>query len=217
MVPTAVRAVTAAEALNGVTNALLTLLINDGYPLLFATVLVSALGAPLPASVLLLAAGAFAAAGELNMLIVVPIAVTAAVAGDCAVYLIARTGGERALQRLGPRIGIAPERVTAIGARIGNWMWGAIVMTRWLLTPAAVPVDIVAGLAAYSVHGFIAGSVAGEALWVVLYTGAGFLLGGDWTQVLGLLRAGAGLLSGVAIVIGTISLAVKLGWFRRTS
>src|SRR5947209_5206057 len=64
-----------------------------GYPALWLIVFVAAAGAPISGSLLLFAAGAFAALGDLNMVILFPVALSAAVMGDNLGYFIGRRVG----------------------------------------------------------------------------------------------------------------------------
>ena len=77
-------------------NRLLTLLLLNGYPVLFGVVLVGSVGVPIPTDLFVLAAGGFAAQGELAVGPVAALTFAAAVGGDCAVYLVARALGEAA-------------------------------------------------------------------------------------------------------------------------
>ena len=66
-----------------------------GYPALWLIVFVAAVGVPVSGSLLLFAAGAFAALGDLNIFILFPVALSAAVMGDNLGYFIGRRVGER--------------------------------------------------------------------------------------------------------------------------
>lgn len=78
-------------------NAVLPLLVSwiqqFGYPALWLSIFVAAIGIPLPISFVLLAAGAFAALGDFNVFLLGGIALTAAVCGDSVGYLIGHLVG----------------------------------------------------------------------------------------------------------------------------
>src|SRR5256885_11802301 len=61
-------------------------LIRHGYTVLFVWVLAEQLGLPLPATPLLLAAGALAGAGEMNLALAIGLAVLASLLGDVSWY-----------------------------------------------------------------------------------------------------------------------------------
>ena len=68
-------------------------LIEHGYLILFAWVLLDQAGLPLPSAPLLLAAGALSGLGELNIAWVLVIAVAAALPGHLLLYEIGRRRG----------------------------------------------------------------------------------------------------------------------------
>lgn len=181
------------------TDQLLTWMLLYGYPVLFGVVLIGALGVPVPANLTLLAAGGFVAQGELELLPVVGLVFAAAVIGDCALYGVALLGGERLVHRHGSRIGLGPERLAAARARTGGWMSLSVFMTRWLLTPLAVPTAVVAGLSRHHAAAFVASVAAGELLWVGLYVGLGYFFGESWPSILDWVQDSAGLVAGIGL------------------
>jgi membrane-associated protein len=80
---------------------LITWMQQYGYPALWLTIFVAAIGVPLPISFMLLAAGAFAALGDFNVFLLGAIAVTASTGGDQIGYLLGRFVGTRLLAWLG--------------------------------------------------------------------------------------------------------------------
>jgi membrane-associated protein len=195
------------------TDQLLTWMLLYGYPVLFGVVLIGALGVPVPANLTLLAAGGFVAQGELELLPVVGMVFAAAVLGDCVVYGVAGLGGERLVERHGPRIGLGPERLAAARARIGGWMSLSVFVTRWLLTPLAVPTAVVAGLSRHHVVAFVASVAAGELLWTALYVGLGYFFGESWPSILDWVQDSAGLVAGIGLAAVAGGLLV---WLLRT-
>jgi membrane protein DedA with SNARE-associated domain len=190
-------------------DALLTALLVYGYPVLFAAVLVGALGVPVPAGVLILAAGGLAADGELELPLVLGLALAAAVLGDLGSFALARALGHAALARHGWRVGLGPATLAAARRRAGAWTGRSVFLTRWLATPVALPTTVVAAVAGYPVRSFAAMSVAGEAIWVGGYGGAGYLLGGAWPALVDAAADAAGLGAGVALLtVGAVGAAL---------
>jgi membrane-associated protein len=145
-----------------------------GLPVLFVVVLVAAVGLPLPATLLLLAAGAFVAQGELNLWCVVGLATCAAVAGDHVGYSIGRWGSQRLIERLS-RWGGGIERVQQAEHAARRWGGIGIFLSRWLMTPLGPVINVTSGIARYPWPAFFCFDVAGEALWVGLYVTLGRL------------------------------------------
>jgi len=83
-------------------------LIQHGYALLFAAVLVDQIGVPIPAVPVLLAAGALAGAGELTFALALAAATAGAVAGDLAWYELGRRRGMKVVRVL-CRISLEPD------------------------------------------------------------------------------------------------------------
>ena len=77
------------------------------YPVAALTVLIGALGVPLPTTIVVLGAGAITADGDPNPMGLFGIVLVAAVSGDMASYGIARWAGHVAVRRFGTRIGYA--------------------------------------------------------------------------------------------------------------
>ncbi len=71
-----------------------------GYPVLWGSIVVAALGVPLPTSLILLAMGALAARGDFNLLLLFVLALNAFVCGDTIGYGIGRRWGSQLLNWL---------------------------------------------------------------------------------------------------------------------
>ena len=83
-------------------------LIRHGYSVLFVWVLAEQLGLPLPATPLLLAAGALAGSGQMNLPFAIALAVLASMLGDVSWYEFGRRRGGRVLSLL-CRISLEPD------------------------------------------------------------------------------------------------------------
>ena len=89
-------------------NHLFSLIAHHGYLLLFLVVLGEAIGLPVPAAVALVAAGAAAAAGTLNIYRALFLALSAALIGDTLLFILGRYMGW-ALLGLLCRLSVNPE------------------------------------------------------------------------------------------------------------
>lgn len=158
------------------TDAALSLLGAYGGPALFAVLLLGAIGIPLPSTVLLLATGVVAAAGDVDRWSMALWATCGAVAGDQAGYALGRLAGPGIEARLGRHPSLARNfgRAREITAR---WGGTGVFFTRWLLSPIGPAVNLVAGVAAYPWLRFAPLSIAGEALWVWLFMALGAAAG----------------------------------------
>lgn len=172
--------------------------------LLAVVTFLSCLALPVPASLLMLTAGGFAAAGDLALWQLAGGAVAGAVAGDQTGYWIARKGGAGLLDRMasGTRAKLL-HRATAFIAARGSI---AVFLSRWLVSPLGPYANFVTGATRFGWVPFTIAGVLGELLWVGLYVGAGYAFGGNLeaaTQfagsILGLMAAG--------------TVALGLGWW----
>lgn len=163
---------------------LLSFLLAYGYPALALSVFVGSVGAPLPISLMLLAAGAFSAQGDFNVALLLVIAIGASVAGDCAGYLVGRRWGSPMLDwlsrsRFGKRF-VKPqaiERSRFYVHRHGGW---SIFLTRFLITALGGVTNLVAGTEAFPLRAFLLYDISGEALGAIITLGLGFLFGASW-------------------------------------
>jgi membrane protein DedA with SNARE-associated domain len=103
------------------TEVLLSLVVGYGPAAIFSLTALSCLGLPIPGALVLLAAGAFVASGELGAAAVVASALAGATAGDQTGYWLGVIGGDDIVRRLSGRkslaaaIGVAPRLLDAMG------------------------------------------------------------------------------------------------------
>jgi len=189
------------------TDALLALVPEWGALLLAVANLLACMALPIPASLLMLAAGAFAAAGDLSALPLWIGALAGALTGDQGGYWIGRALGPRFLARLNRR-----RRSAALVTRAVRWLdrrrLPAIFLSRWLVSALGPYVNFAAGAARINWAGFTLPAVAGECVWVSLYIGLGYAFSASIEElglILGNLAAAIG--SGVLafILFNTLS------------
>ena len=176
------------------TDWLLGLIPQYGIYLLAISTFLSCLALPMPASLLMLAAGGFVAAGDLTLTLTGAAALTGAVAGDQVGFFAGRWGGTGLVARIGERA--APvARATDLLARRGGI---AVFFSRWLVSALGPYVNVTAGAAGLAWLHFTLWGIAGEAVWVGVYVGLGYQFTGNLTEassmalnVLGFLAAGA--------------------------
>ncbi len=175
-----------------------------GYPVLWLSVFIAAVGVPLPIGLLLLAAGAFAGYGDFNIALLIGITITASSCGDNVGYFIGRHWGSRTLQWLGK-----PRRLHLIPAhtithprlyfkRKGGW---AIFFSRFLFSALGSMMNLFAGAERYPYRRFLLYDVTGEALGAVIPLSIGYALGACWEAGGNLLGAFAGFAFTLFLVI----------------
>jgi membrane protein DedA with SNARE-associated domain len=179
-------------------------LIRHGYAVLFGWVLLEQLGLPIPAAPLLIAAGALARAGKMNLMFALSLAFVAVILADLFWYSLGRYRGGRILKLL-CRISLEPDscvrRTENLFIRHG---------VRSLLVAKFIPglntaAPSLAGVFRMPVRRFLIFDSLGGFLWVVTVTSLGLILGDQLERIA--LRWGGWL---VAVLAG--SLAAYVLW-----
>jgi len=178
---------------------LLTQIINYGAPILGVIVLIGAMGAPFPGTLIVIAAGAFAKQGLLTWYVTGLITLACVVLGDSLSYAMGYYAREPVLRRFENS-----ERWIRAESTFHRWGGTSIVLTRFLITGIAVPVNLIAGTSRFGYRRFIVYDLFGESIWVFGYGGLGYLFGTQWEAVNDVLSSISGLALGIVILaIGT--------------
>lgn len=141
---------------------------------IFGAILLASIGAPLPASFLLVAAGSFVTQGEMDLWSVLIAGATGAILGDHIGYGIGRIGGRAVVQRLSQRFH-AELLITQAEKTMERWGGVGVFLSRWLLTAVGPYVNLTSGLMGYHLLHFSLWDILGELLWVALYVQIGRL------------------------------------------
>jgi membrane protein DedA with SNARE-associated domain len=181
---------------------LLTQIINYGAPFIGVIVFISALGAPFPCTLIVVAAGAFAKQGLLTWYSAGLIALASVVLGDNLSYAIGHFAREPVLRRFQH----SPKWIQA-EATFSRWGGMAVEWTRFLVTGIAVPVNLIAGTSGFGLRRFFIYDLIGEAIWIFGYGGLGYLFGTQWETVGELLSN----ISGLALGLVLLAIGLWLG------
>jgi membrane-associated protein len=183
------------------TDFILTLAADYGVPLLFSVTFLSCLALPVPSSLLMLASGGFAAAGDLSFGAVAAAAFCGAVIGDNLGYWIARRFGPRLTSWLANRPRRAAMRDKS-QAFMQKWGGSSVFFSCWLVAPLGPYVNYVSGLTGFSWPRFALWGMAGEVVWVGLYVGLGYLFADNITAISALLGSVSGFLVAFVVAVG---------------
>jgi membrane-associated protein len=174
---------------------LLTQIINYGAPTLGVIVFFAALGIPFPATIIVIAVGAFCRQEFLSWPLTGFIALTCVVLGDCLSYAMGFYARDPVLRRFrGSDKWIQAEN------SFQRWGGMSILLTRFLITPIAVPVNLISGTGNFPFRRFLLYDLAGEAIWIFGYGGLGYLFGPQWETVGAFLSNMSGLLLGLLLL-----------------
>jgi len=129
----------------------------------------------LPGDSLLFAAGMFAKTGQLRIWPVIITLFAAAVLGDAVNYFIGRSLGRGILERSSGRL-LKPEHIATTEAFFAKHGGITIVLARFVpIVRTFAP--FVAGMCEMPLIRFWSYNITGAALWVALFTGAGYAFG----------------------------------------
>jgi membrane protein DedA with SNARE-associated domain len=183
---------------------LLTQIINYGAPLFALLLFLGALGIPVGASVLVIAAGAFSQQGILGWPITALLGLLGSVLGDAIGFGIGFYAKDWVDGRFG-KSSVWKSAQASFDSRAGL----AIYLTRFLITALAVPTNLIAGGSGIRFRRFMAYDSLGEFTWIILYGGLGYLFGSQWELVSDFISNFGGLILGVVILGGGIWLAFR--------
>ncbi len=159
-------------------DTILPFLMKHGYTLLFFWVFAEMLGLPLPSAPLLIAVGALAGAGQMNLLSGIGIVLAAAVFGDLFWYYMGLRHGARALSLI-CRITLEPDscvrRMEGVFAQYGA---RSLLVTKFIPGLSAVATPL-AGMTSMGVWRFLSLDGLGILLWAGAYVFVGYLFSGE--------------------------------------
>ncbi len=193
-------------------NEIIDFLVRHGGVVLFATVLAEQVGLPIPAVPVLLAAGALAGAGKMNLGMAVGLGVVACLIGDLVWYYLGRQRGAQVLKVL-CRISLEPDscvrRTETFFIRHGT---RSLILAKFIpglstVTPA------LAGLFGVSLERFMLYNGLGALLWTAAFIAPGYLLADQLERVAAqAARLGSSL---VVLVVGVLALYIAYKYVRR--
>lgn len=181
------------------TDWIIDLLVGYGAPILMLVTFLSCLALPVPASLAMLAAGAFSASGDLSTVSVAAAAFAGAVLGDQAGYAVGRAARTPLLSRIEGR----PKRAALYGrARrmIEDHGGVGIFLSRWLFSPLGPYANFAAGITHLARLRFTLWGAAGEAVWVAIYIGLGLAFSDDLAAAAEMAQDLGGLAAALAVL-----------------
>ncbi len=179
------------------TDLLLSWVADYGAVILFVTTFLSCLAVPMPSSLMMLAGGGFVASGDLGLATAVSSAYLGAVVGDQTGFRIGRKAGAW-LARAPKRMALL-NKANALTTRYGG---PGVFLSRWLFSPLGPYVNFGSGATGYGWTGFTLWAALGEAVWVTLYVGLGYMFADHITEVANILGNASGFLAALVVTIG---------------
>ncbi len=192
-----------------VLSALLSYLLLYKYAALFAVIFTAAIAIPWPVNTILLAGGAFASQGFLNIGGAFAVAVVANVLGDLTAYALTRRYGHIVTRWL--HIERSPTFVRLEGY-IGSHAAWTVLLTRFVGFMGSI-VNVLAGLATVPLRTFFTLDLIGNVASIVGPLGVGYLLGNYWEALTSIV----GTAGGILFVTVTLILILQVRRRRRNS
>jgi membrane protein DedA with SNARE-associated domain len=162
--------------LPGVLHSLSGVLNHYGYAAVIALVGIEGFGLPAPGQTILIAAGVYAGAGQLNLALVLACGVAAAVCGDNLGYAIGHYGGRPLVLRFGRYVGLSEDRL-ADAERFFTRHGNVVVPVARFIDGLRQANGIVAGLACMPWWRFLFFNFIGALAWVCLWVTVGHAAG----------------------------------------
>ncbi|MEM7532730.1 MAG: DedA family protein [Chloroflexota bacterium] len=187
-----------------ITTLVLGWVIDYGAPIVGLVLLLGGAGIPLPSVLVVIAAGAFIRQELLDMYTTPIIGLVCVVIGDTIVYSVGRFASQWIERRFGDNQ--TWQNAQEMFERRGGI---AIYLSRWLITPLAVPTNLIAGSSRYRFSRFLFFDTAGEITWLAIFGGLGYSFGDQWSLITDFISNFSGLILSVLAVLVGIYLLIR--------
>lgn len=190
------------------TETVLALVPDYGVFLVFGVVLLACLAVPLPASVLVLTSGSFAAAGDVSLVTVFFAATVAYILGDQLAYALARNLGPSVLgffersERTAPVV----QKSKALLQRRGAL---AVLISHTILSPTCPYVSYLSGAGGLNWRSFTVAAIPGALIWAAMYVGLGYAFASQLEQVATILSNFFGVVLAGAVAVASVVLLMR--------
>lgn len=168
--------------LPGVFGTLQPTLHHYGYLAVGAILTLENIGLPVPGETMLIAAALYAAAGQLNIVLVAIIAIIASTVGSTIGYVIGDYGGRPLAERYGRYVFLTPERLAKTEDFFNRRGWLVVLLGRFV-EGVRQAVGIIAGITEMKFSVFVLFTLLGSTLWVVTWSVVGEVAGEHVTTI----------------------------------
>ncbi|HVZ07652.1 DedA family protein [Rhodopila sp.] len=165
---------------------------HGGYAGVFLILMLESMGLPLPGESLMIAAALYAATtGQLDILVLVPVAAAGAILGDQIGFGIGRWIGFPALARWGRKIGLGQDRLD-LGWYLFRRYGGPVVFLGRFVAILRTLAALLAGANRMKWHSFLLWNGLGGFCWAAAYGFGAYLLGDTARHLHGPIGIGLG-------------------------
>lgn len=160
-----------------------------GIGLLGAAIILQTNGVPIGANFMVMAAGAFAYAGEYSLGWLALMVWAFLVIGDITSYLLWRFLGNRMNDRFPAFSNSIQPRLVKAGRILEKYGALTITFTRFPVSALSLAINIISGTTSFKISRFVFAAALGELLWAAFNLGVGFWFGDSWEDIGPLLPA----------------------------
>lgn len=191
---------------------LLELATRHGVSVVFLATLAARLGAPVPASAVLVVAGGLIAAGQLSLAAVLSVAVVANVLGDGAWYYAGRRFGYRVM-RLLCKVSMSPDScVRRSETLITDW-GGMSLLAAKFVPGVSIVAPPMAGALKMPLSRFTLFDALAGLAWTAVFVALGWVFSQQIQDVLNAMANAGGV--GAVLLVVLIAIGVGTRWWRR--
>ncbi|OAA90295.1 DedA family protein [Clostridium ljungdahlii] len=201
--------------MNNLTNLLIIYFRN--YNILFLSILImfGCIGVPTGASLVVIASGAFAYAGQFNIVILLLEIWLFSCVGDNIAYIMWKIIDNKFLNKsLRLKTYFEPKIIKSQNY-LKKHGKGAIFFTRFLISAMGPFVNAAAGITKYKLGTFNLFVALGELLWSCMYLGLGYWFGDSWESIVPIVTQVGQILTYATILIVVIYFFIKAKKRRR--
>ncbi|MGZ5183713.1 MAG: rhodanese-like domain-containing protein [Caldimonas sp.] len=192
---------------------LVALLLAHGALIIFAVTLAARVGAPVPASPLLVVAGSLVVAGQLSMAAALGTSIAANILGDGAWFLAGRSHGYRVMKQL-CRISLSPDScVRQSESLITRWGGSSLIAAKFVPGVSVIAAPMAGALGMSSTR-FLVFELAAAVLWTVAFMALGMLFSKQIQQIFDIMASTGGVATAVLVLVLAALIAVRY-WQRR--
>ncbi len=153
-----------------------------GMPVLMLVVFLGALGLPVPAGPLAAFTGVLSFDGSMDALLTPLLILVTTLFADLLLYLVGRKVQPDTLVRYGRWVGYTETNRIRITHLFQNRGGITLLLTRSLVAHVSALASLLAGSAALNYRFFLWYSFLGRSIWLFIYFGLGYLVGGDFSM-----------------------------------
>jgi membrane protein DedA with SNARE-associated domain len=215
MAVTILVAFVSAGVFSGIVDAISALIVEYGYPAVFAAAFLEVIFPPIPSEVIFPLVGFTAqnrGLGLENTIGMASVGALGSTVGAVLIYFVAAKVGRAAIMRFGKRVRVSEQEIE----KAERWFekYGSIaVFTARLIPGIREIISIPAGISRMNLPKFVGYTFAGSLLWCVILTLVGYYLGEAWSNFSDQLSSAFTIIT--LILIGVAAITVAGFWYSR--